>query len=70
MGDGLVVDGRWFSCRLLPNGKRKPAEAGLNNSLLPSPLFVHYVHSHFEAKTHFSSSWFSPHGVSPNIQNV
>jgi len=24
-------------------------------------LLVHYVHGHFEAKTHFCSSWFSPH---------
>jgi len=42
----------------------------VNNSLLPSPLFVHYVHSNFKAKTHFSSSWFSPHNVSPDLQNV
>jgi len=24
-------------------------------------LFVHHVHSHFKAETHFGSSWFSPH---------
>jgi hypothetical protein len=39
----------------------------INNSLLPSPLFVHYVHSNFKAKTHFSSSWFCPHNISPNL---
>ena len=33
----------------------------INNSLLPSPLFVVYIHRHFKAKTHFSSCWFSPH---------
>ena len=34
---------------------------GLNNKLL-----VHYVHSNFETETHFSSSWFSPHSISPS----
>jgi hypothetical protein len=28
-------------------------------------LLVHYVHSYFKAKTHFCSSWFSPHNKSP-----
>lgn len=44
---------------------KNPANAGLNNSLLPSPLFIHYVHSYLEAETHLSSSWFCPHNLSP-----
>lgn len=31
-------------------------------------LFVHYIHSHFEAEAHFSSSWFGPHDLSPNLK--
>jgi len=34
---------------------------GPNNKLL-----VHYVHSNFKTETHFSSSWFSPHSISPS----
>ena len=41
---------------------KKGAEAPFFNSL---KLLVHYVHSNFKAKTHFSSSWFSPHSNSP-----
>ena len=46
---------------------KNPTEVGLNNSLLPSPLLIHYVHSYFKAEAHFLSSWFSPHNVSPVI---
>jgi hypothetical protein len=43
---------------------KKGAEAPFFNSL---KLLVHYVHSNFKAKTHFSSSWFSPHSNSPKF---
>jgi hypothetical protein len=26
-------------------------------------LLIHYIHCNFETETHFSSSWFSPHGI-------
>ncbi|CEN55798.1 protein of unknown function [Candidatus Methylopumilus turicensis] len=29
-------------------------------------LAIANVHCYFKTETHFSSSWFSPHGVSPN----
>jgi hypothetical protein len=28
-------------------------------------LAIAHVHGNFKAKTHFSSSWFGPHDVSP-----
>jgi hypothetical protein len=34
-------------------------------SVLYQKLLVHNVHCYFKAKSHFCSSWFSPHSISP-----
>jgi hypothetical protein len=38
---------------------------GFSNFTPSVKLFIHNVHCNFKAKTHFSSSRFSPHDKSP-----
>ena len=40
-------------------------KAALRQLFPRTQLFIHYVHGYFEAEAHFSSSWFSPHDLSP-----
>lgn len=42
-----------------PAQKQTGAKAPVH--VIKNKLFVHNVHSYFEAETHFGSSWFSPH---------
>ncbi len=44
--------------------KRQPWLSFFKQQFLKE-LFVHYVHCNFETETHFSSSWFCPHNISP-----
>ena len=44
---------------------RDESPEGLSVFNVLEQLLVHYVHGHFKTETHFSSSWFSPHSISP-----